>query len=68
MGHDEYDDAMPVVNPDGSPTAATLAMFRTVCQWWFMCENQAVQTRPHPILGHVPICERCNTLVESLSR
>ena len=36
------------------------------CQWFLLCENEAVKTRPHPILGDVPICERCDRKVEDL--
>ena len=30
-----------------------------MCQWFLGCRNQAVGTKSHPILGEVPICERC---------
>jgi hypothetical protein len=29
------------------------------CKWWAMCDNPATTTEPHPILGDVPICDRC---------
>lgn len=29
------------------------------CQWVLMCENDATGTQSHPILGDVPICDRC---------
>lgn len=29
------------------------------CQWYALCPNDAVGTTSHPILGDVPICERC---------
>jgi hypothetical protein len=38
------------------------------CQWFALCENDATQTRPHPILGDVPICDRCAARVDELSR
>lgn len=37
------------------------------CQWWLLCENQATTQRHHPILGMVPICQRCDEKVEALS-
>lgn len=30
-----------------------------VCMWVLMCENDATHTQSHPILGEVPICDRC---------
>jgi hypothetical protein len=30
------------------------------CAWFAWCENEAVMTEPHPILGDVPICGRCS--------
>ena len=30
-----------------------------VCRWFLKCDNPAVTTRPHPIIGDVPICQRC---------
>jgi len=38
----------------------------TYCQWFALCTNEATMTRPHPILGDVPICERCNDKIERL--
>ena len=29
------------------------------CQWFAMCDHDAVGTTKHPVLGDVPICERC---------
>lgn len=29
------------------------------CRWWLLCENTATQTLSHPVLGDVPICDRC---------
>lgn len=30
------------------------------CEWFAFCHNRATGTRWHPILGDVPICDRCN--------
>lgn len=29
------------------------------CEWFALCDNPATKTEPHPILFHVPICDRC---------
>ena len=29
------------------------------CAWWAGCHNDATTTEPHPVLGDVPICDRC---------
>jgi hypothetical protein len=39
----------------------------TTCQWFLLCTNPATSTMPHPILGAVPICQRCTDKVEALS-
>lgn len=36
------------------------------CAWFALCDNDATMTRPHPILGDVPICNRCDTKIDSL--
>lgn len=30
-----------------------------VCEWFARCVRRATTTRPHPILGDVPICAKC---------
>jgi hypothetical protein len=30
-----------------------------LCQWFALCTNEATRVEPHPILGDVPICDRC---------
>lgn len=29
------------------------------CEWYARCDNAATGTVTHPILGEVPICDRC---------
>lgn len=29
------------------------------CRWFLLCKHDAVTEMPHPILGSVPICDRC---------
>ena len=37
------------------------------CEWWLLCANDANQAMHHPVLGYVPICDRCLEKVETLS-
>ncbi len=30
-----------------------------ICEWYLLCDHDAVGTTPHPVLGDVPICQRC---------
>lgn len=38
------------------------------CAWFLMCERIATALRPHPVLGLVPVCKRCDDRIERLSR
>ena len=31
----------------------------TVCEWFAMCDHEAIGVVSHPVLGDVPICQRC---------
>lgn len=33
------------------------------CSWFAKCPNPATTVRAHPILGGVPICQRCDEKV-----
>lgn len=39
---------------------------RPMCGWFALCENKSVKTRPHPVLGDVPICKRCDNKIEEM--
>jgi hypothetical protein len=41
-------------------------MTEAACLWWALCDNEATQTRPHPVLGDVPICDRCQAKCEEI--
>ena len=34
------------------------------CKWFALCENAATGALAHPILGDVPICDRCRALAD----
>jgi hypothetical protein len=38
------------------------------CQWFVLCTNEATTTQDHPVLGAVPICDRCKAKYEALSK
>ncbi len=40
----------------------------TLCQWFALCDHTATTTQKHPILGDVPICDRCKAKYERLSK
>lgn len=37
------------------------------CEWYLICDNPATKTRPHPVLGDVPICDRCDEKADQLA-
>ncbi|OCB43673.1 hypothetical protein A5721_23905 [Mycobacterium vulneris] len=61
----------PAEDPD-----AELVVFRgdeadvleVLCAWFALCDQTATALEPHPVLGPVPICDRCaakNAAVQS---
>lgn len=34
------------------------------CKWFVLCRNAPTGTMPHPVLGDVPICDRCRKIAE----
>lgn len=39
----------------------------TICQWYVLCGDPATTTQSHPILGNVPICDRCKAIYDKLT-
>lgn len=37
-----------------------------VCEWFARCTRIATETRPHPVLGPVPICTPCQDRMNRL--
>lgn len=37
----------------------------TTCAWFALCTNEATGTLAHPVLGDVPICDRCRAKYEA---
>jgi hypothetical protein len=37
-----------------------------LCEWFAKCTNPANGLRDHPVLGQVPICQRCDDKIERL--
>lgn len=38
------------------------------CEWFAGCGNLATHSQAHPILGDVPICDRCQGIYDRLSQ
>ena len=36
------------------------------CQWFALCDHLATGTMAHPVLGEVPICDRCRANVAAI--
>lgn len=39
----------------------------TICRWFAGCGREATTTQHHPILGDVPICERCQAWYDRMA-
>lgn len=37
-----------------------------ICEWFALCGRPATGSMSHPVLGDVPICDRCREKVEAL--
>lgn len=42
-------------------------LYGQACEWFRLCANVATGTQSHPILGDVPICDRCQALYDKMS-
>lgn len=38
------------------------------CEWFVNCEHEATGTLDHPLLGKVPICDRCRPIAAGKRR
>lgn len=57
---DQDDELDLVLDPDDAN------LFEVVCEWFLLCENTATSLEPHPVLGEVPVCDRCHARNERL--
>lgn len=51
---------------DGTCLHADPVWAGAVCQWWALCDHPATGAMPHPVIGNVPICDRCRKKVNEL--
>lgn len=58
------DGSTPFVLADGAAylVADTAREAPLHCHWFARCPNAAVTSVPHPVLGDVPVCQRCAVL------
>ena len=47
--------------------AANVTDLAVECRWFLRCANDATHTQSHPILGDVPICDRCQGVYDANS-
>lgn len=48
------DDGRLIVEATGETVA---------CHWFSRCVNPATALEPHPVLGPLPICQRCKDVI-----
>lgn len=46
----------------------TITIVGITCKWFLFCTNPATGTMRHPVLGPVPICDRCRAKYEEHGR
>lgn len=46
-------------DPSKEGTHSPTACVQLACEWFALCDNIATKTITHPILGDVPVCDRC---------
>ena len=49
----------PVLDPEHPAFAVAVSQHLGGCQWFALCDRQAVTTCPHPVLGRVACCAMC---------
>lgn len=53
--------------PDHTPGDADVRdLLEVECAWFALCDHTATSLEPHPVLGPVPICDRCREKNERL--
>jgi hypothetical protein len=51
---------------DGMPKRAEVVEVEAMtCEWFARCGQPAVALQPHPVLGQVPACARCEALANA---
>lgn len=62
-GSGHIDAIRPAVVDGNEPavefTGAEADVLEVACAWFALCDNTATALEPHPVLGPVPICNRC---------
>lgn len=46
-------------------TEITMKLKDVHCEWFALCPNVATDTRWHPIVGDVPVCDECAKRVDA---
>jgi len=53
----DFDDGDPLLDAE---------VIEQLCEWFALCDNIATATEPHPVIGSVPICDRCAAKLEAM--